>query len=194
MSSIRNALLSLLAREPLSGYDIKKHMNNRLGPFWKAGSNQVYPELAKMETEGLVRLQGIEQHGFRPTKKLYEITEAGQEEVIQWTMEPGEVEHTRDDFLLKTYNSWLIDPEQMKGQIEIVKQQHEEKLAAYLEKVKELTDMLDPSNTHDPIASSISVVEFGIEYERLYITWCDKLMNKSSSLKQVKEQKEGYSS
>ncbi|UUZ84177.1 PadR family transcriptional regulator [Paenibacillus sp. P26] len=58
MSSIRYALLSLLAREPLSGYDIKQQMNNRLGPFWKVGSNQVYPELAKMEGEGLVRPQG----------------------------------------------------------------------------------------------------------------------------------------
>lgn len=89
MSSIRYALLSLLAREPLSGYDIKQHMNNRLGPFWKVGSNQVYPELAKMEKEGLVKLQGVEQHAYRPARKVYEITEAGREALIQWTIEPG---------------------------------------------------------------------------------------------------------
>ncbi|AIE61505.1 PadR family transcriptional regulator [Bacillus methanolicus] len=178
MSSIRYALLSLLAREPLSGYDIKQHMNNRLGPFWKVGSNQVYPELAKMEKEGLVKLQGVEQHAYRPARKVYEITEAGREALIQWTIEPGELERIRDDFLLKVYNSWLVEPEKMIEQIEEIKRQHEERLAAYLEKVKELTQMLDPSNSKDPIASSISVVEFGIKYERLYIEWCDNLIKK----------------
>jgi DNA-binding PadR family transcriptional regulator len=178
MSSIRYALLSLLAREPLSGYDIKQRMNSRLGPFWKAGSNQVYPELAKMEGEGLVRLQGVEQHAYRPARKLYEITEAGREALIQWTIEPGELEKVRDDFLLKVYNSWLVEPEKMIKQIEEIKKQHEERLAAYLDKVKELTQLLETSNSNDPISSSISVVEFGVQYERLYIEWCDNLIKK----------------
>ncbi|SDG94356.1 hypothetical protein SAMN04489735_100677 [Aneurinibacillus thermoaerophilus] len=38
--------------------------------------------------------------------------------------------------------------------------------------------MLEPSNSADPIASSISVVDFGIQYERLYIEWCENLMKK----------------
>ncbi len=131
MSSMRYALLSLLAREPLSGYDIKQHMNNRLGPFWKVGSNQVYPELSKMEGEGLVKLQGVEQHTYRPARKLYEITEAGREALIQWTIEPMELEHSvRDDFLLKAYNSWLVEPGQMAVRIAEMKKQHEERLAA----------------------------------------------------------------
>lgn len=178
MSSIRYALLSLLAREPLSGYDIKQHMNNRLGPFWKVGSNQVYPELAKMEGEGLVKLQGVEQHSYRPARKLYEITEAGREALIQWTLEPAGAENIRDDFLLKAYNAWLVEPEKMIMRIEEIKRQHEEKLAAYLDKIKELSQMAEPSNSHDPLHSSISVVEFGVEYERLYIEWCDRLIKK----------------
>lgn len=38
MSSIRYAMLTLLAREPLSGYDIKQQMNNRMGLFGKRGA------------------------------------------------------------------------------------------------------------------------------------------------------------
>ncbi|MFD0693938.1 PadR family transcriptional regulator [Paenibacillus sp. GCM10027628] len=178
MSSIRYAILTLLAREPLSGYDIKQQMNSRIGPFWKVGSNQVYPELSKMEAEGLVRLQGVEQHTYRPARKLYEITEEGRQDLILWTLEPGGTETVRDDFLLKAYNSWMVEPEKMILQIREMKKQHEERLAEYLDKVSELNQMLDPSKSDDPIASSISVVEFGVEYERLYINWCDKLMNK----------------
>jgi DNA-binding PadR family transcriptional regulator len=179
MSSIRYAILSLLAREPLSGYDIKQHMNNRLGPFWKVGSNQVYPELSKMESEGLVKLQAVEQNSYRPARKVYEITEAGREVLISWTLEPMELEHSvRDDFLLKVYNSWLVEPEKMVERIENIKKQHEERLAAYMDKVRELTQLLETGTSEDPITSSISVVEFGIRYERLYIEWCDYLIKK----------------
>ncbi|CAN7763901.1 PadR family transcriptional regulator [Paenibacillus sp. LjRoot153] len=178
MSSIRYALLSLLAREPLSGYDIKQHMNNRLGPFWKVGSNQVYPELAKMEGEGLLKLHVIEQHSYRPARKLYEITEEGREALILWTIEPGGVENFRDDFLLKAYNSWLVEPEKMIAQIEDIKKQHQERLNAYLDKVTELTQLQETLKNDDPIFSSISVVEFGVNYERLYIEWCENLINR----------------
>lgn len=178
MSSIRFALLTLLAREPLSGYDIKQQMNSRIGPFWKVGSNQVYPELSKLESEGLVKLHGVEQHTYRPARKLYEITDAGREALIEWTIEPGELGTVRDEFLLKVYNTWLVDPKKMIQRIEVIRKQHEEKLNTYLAKVEELTQMLDPTNKQDPIASSIPVVEFGVEYERLYIEWCDRLMKK----------------
>lgn len=178
MSSIRNALLTLLAREPLSGYDIKQQMNSRIGPFWKVGSNQVYPELSKMEAEGLVKLQGIEQNSYRPARKLYEITEAGKDALIQWTIEPGGLESMRDDFLLKAYNSWLVEPKKMGVQVEEIKKQHEARLAVYLEKIEELNQMLTTNDNSDPMVSSISVVEFGIQYERLYIEWCDNLIKK----------------
>lgn len=84
-----------------------------------------------MEGEGLVKLQGVEQHTYRPARKLYEITEAGREALIQWTIEPMELEHSvRDDFLLKAYNSWLVEPGQMAVRIAEMKKQHEERLAA----------------------------------------------------------------
>lgn len=178
MSSIRYALLSLLAREPLSGYDIKQHMNSRIGPFWKVSSNQVYPELAKMEAEGLVRLQGVEHHAYRPARKLYEITEAGREALIEWTIESSGIETVRDDFLLQAYNSWLVEPEKMIAKLEEIKQQHEGRLAIYVNKVKELTQSLETANTDEPLFSSISVVEFGVRYERLYIEWCDHFIQK----------------
>ncbi|WML58745.1 PadR family transcriptional regulator [Neobacillus sp. PS2-9] len=178
MSSFRYAMLTLLAREPLSGYDIKQQMNSRMGPFWKAGSNQIYPELAKMDEEGLVVLHEVEQNDYRPARKVYRITESGQQELIRWTTEPTEPEIIRDEFLLKAYNSWLVESEQMIPSLEEKKKEHEEKLTIYLDKVNELKEMLNPSNSRDPILSSMSVVEFGIEYEKLYIKWCTNLIER----------------
>ncbi|MGG1553925.1 PadR family transcriptional regulator [Paenibacillus ferrarius] len=178
MSSFRHAMLTLLAREPLSGYDMKQQMNSRMGPFWKAGSNQIYPELAKMEEEGLVELEVVQQHDYRPARKVYTITESGRQELKRWTMERAEPETIRDEFLLKAYNLWMADPETMMLRLEEKKKEHEEKLRIYLDKVSELNGLLDPSNPQDPILSSLSVVEFGIEYEKLYMKWCSDLASK----------------
>jgi DNA-binding PadR family transcriptional regulator len=180
MSSIRYAILSLLARESLSGYDIKQHMNNRLGPFWKVGSNQVYPELSKLENEGRVRLQGVEQLSYRPAKKLYEITDAGKEELISWTSSLTELEHSiRDEFFLKTYNSWLIEPAIRRQQLELVRDQHEERLEQYLQQRSKL-QRLATDGADDPLLATVSVIEFGIRYETQYIEWCNELIEKLS--------------
>ncbi|WP_019911359.1 PadR family transcriptional regulator [Paenibacillus sp. HW567] len=178
MSLIRYALLSLLAREPLSGYDIKLQMNDRFAPFWKAGSNQVYPELSKMEKDKLVALAGVEQHTYRPARKIYEITEEGQLALAQWTIQPKEVDKVRDDFLLKAYNSWMIPSEQMIERLEEIKAQHEERLVIYEQKISELTEQFKSSSTHDPMFSSIAVIQFGARYEQLYLDWCNELITK----------------
>ncbi|AEI41802.1 PadR family transcriptional regulator [Paenibacillus mucilaginosus] len=175
MNSIRYALLSLLAREPLSGYDIKQHMNGRLGPFWKVGSNQVYPELSKLEGEGLIRLLGVEQLSYRPARKVYELTDSGREALAEWVLEPAETEFSlRDDFILKAYNLWLVEPEQMIRQLERIQQHHEAKLAAYLDKSAELERALSGKTSSDPLYGTAAVLDFGIRHERQYLEWCQE--------------------
>ncbi|RNB90283.1 PadR family transcriptional regulator [Brevibacillus fluminis] len=176
MSAIRYVLLTLLVREPLSGYDIKQQMNSRIGPFWKVGSNQIYPTLSKLRADGYVKLQGVKLHEYRPARKLYEITEQGREALKQWTVESGGLGTIRDELLLKAYNLWLVDPAKMIVRVEEIKKQHEGILADYLAKVEELKPLRDSRLKMDPISSSVAVVEFGIQYEKLYIDWCNRLL------------------
>jgi len=70
------ALLTLLARGPLSGYELAQRMKRPLGFFWQAQHSQIYPELADLEEQGCVFHQVIVQED-RPQKKLYTITELG---------------------------------------------------------------------------------------------------------------------
>ncbi|UJF33397.1 PadR family transcriptional regulator [Paenibacillus hexagrammi] len=109
MNTIQYVMLSLLAREPLSGYDIKQQMNGRISPFYKINNNQLYPVLAKLETEGLVELHAHERESYRPAKKIYKITDAGLEKLKEWVVEPSEPESFQMEFLLKQYSSWLVD-------------------------------------------------------------------------------------
>lgn len=175
MSSFRYVLLSLLSREPLSGYDMKKQMDGRINLFYKINNNQLYPTLSKLESGGLIQLESYEKESYRPARKIYKITDTGIESLKSWIIEPSEPGDW-DEFLLKQYSAWLIKPETMMPLIEGIKKEHEEHLEGYTAKVAELREQYSPLTSDHPIFSSIAVVELGIRFERSFIEWCDHII------------------
>src|SRR3712207_1029788 len=87
MTTLGFAVLGLLAREPLSGYDVTQRMKGRVGFFWGAGHSQIYPELARLEEGGFVTHSVVEQRE-RPDKKVFEITAAGIDRLKEWASQP----------------------------------------------------------------------------------------------------------
>ncbi len=76
-ASFRYFVLGLLARQPMSGYDIRRLLGN-LG--WLLGNpsfGTIYPALHALLDDGLVTVQVVP-HENRPARKIYTITEAGQ--------------------------------------------------------------------------------------------------------------------
>ncbi|WP_448811234.1 PadR family transcriptional regulator [Agromyces bauzanensis] len=93
--SLRNALLALLRVGPLSGYDLQKQFSVSVGHVWHAPDSQIYPELRKMEAEGLI--EGEEQaRGERGTRRVYHVTEAGERAFLDWMATPLEYSRVRD--------------------------------------------------------------------------------------------------
>jgi DNA-binding PadR family transcriptional regulator len=74
---IRTALLTLLAEEPRNGYQLMQTIEERSRGMWRPSPGSVYPTLAQLEDEGLIR--SIEQDGT----KLFELTDQGREYVEQ---------------------------------------------------------------------------------------------------------------
>src|SRR5215471_2318782 len=109
ISTLGYALLNLLAREPLSGYDLAQRMKRPLGFFWQAQHSQIYPELAGLEEQGCILHQVVMQED-RPPKKVYTITEAGRTKLRGWVTQPPVPPPERSELLLKTYAIWLADP------------------------------------------------------------------------------------
>ncbi len=68
---IRTAALLLLAEEPRNGYQIMQEVEERSGGLWRPSPGSVYPALAQLEDEGLIRSE--EQDG----RKLFVLTDAG---------------------------------------------------------------------------------------------------------------------
>lgn len=104
--SLRYALLALLARESLTGYDLTKRFQTTVAFFWSAKHSQIYPELAKMAAEGLVTCSLVEQ-ASKPNKKVYAITQRGREALCEWVALPPGRRSVKDPLLLGT---WTVGP------------------------------------------------------------------------------------
>jgi DNA-binding PadR family transcriptional regulator len=74
---VRAALLLALSEEPRNGYQLIQLMEERSGGRWRPSPGSVYPALAQLEDEGLIR--SIEQD----ETKLFELTDLGREHLEQ---------------------------------------------------------------------------------------------------------------
>jgi DNA-binding PadR family transcriptional regulator len=74
---VRAAALLLLAEGPLNGYQIMQEIEKRSDGVWRPSPGSVYPALAQLEDEGLVRAEEV---GDRRT---YRLTDAGQAHVAE---------------------------------------------------------------------------------------------------------------
>jgi DNA-binding PadR family transcriptional regulator len=85
---VRTATLILLAEEPRNGYQLMQTIEERSGGRWRPSPGSVYPTLAQLEDEGLIR--GIERDGT----KLFELTDAGREQAEQFASRTAPWEET----------------------------------------------------------------------------------------------------
>lgn len=173
MGSLSFAILGLLAREPLSGYDVAGRMRERVGYFWSARHSQIYPELSRLEGEGLVEHRVVEQED-RPDKKVYEITARGRGALATWVTEPVKPRAARDELVLKAYSVWMADRKEALALFREEQRVHEEQLRHYEELERWMAkewgkDMETPES---PLFASYATLQRGLTYEKSYAEWC----------------------
>src|SRR3954464_12897583 len=95
---IRRGLLTLLAREPMHGYQLRSEFDAATGATWPLNIGQVYTTLSRLERDGFVEAVGEAADG----RVTYRITEAGQGEVAKWFDAPVPREgRPRDELAIK---------------------------------------------------------------------------------------------
>jgi DNA-binding PadR family transcriptional regulator len=96
-----------------TGYDIKQLVDHSTRFFWAASYGQIYPELRRLESAGLLRSRE-EPTGGRP-RTVYELREAGRAALEDWLLsEANLVGEMRDEGMLKLFFSDLAGPEQQR--------------------------------------------------------------------------------
>ena len=104
--SLRYALLALLTAQPMTGYDLAKAFHSSVGHVWHAPDSQIYPELRRMQAEGLLLGEQVP-WGQKGTKTEYSITDAGVASFKEWMTQPLEYTRERDPAHLRAaYLEW----------------------------------------------------------------------------------------
>lgn len=132
MRTLKYAILGLLNRRPMTGYDISKEFNFQLAEFWTATHSQIYPELKRLVEEKLL-VYDIEISGDVLEKKVYNITEKGRKDFLKWLNKDEPMEQTpKNIFRLRMYFSNNLDVNTRIQLLEHQLLQHEERLAFLL--------------------------------------------------------------
>lgn len=98
--NIQHAILGLLSFEPLTGYDIKKVMQNSPLIHWSGNNSQIYKALAELQGDGFVTAEVLHDD-TSPTKKRYSLTERGRRELYDLSKAFPELPELRKPFLLQ---------------------------------------------------------------------------------------------
>jgi DNA-binding PadR family transcriptional regulator len=160
--SLRFALLGLLAECPMSGYELTKTFE---GPanVWSARHSQIYPELARLLADGLIREH---ERGGR-NRKTYAITNEGLRAVRGWLTQTEPDRTVRDDSFLRVFFLWLVPNAQAEAYLRQELEYHRTKLARY-EAMAEGWHSTDPAERSNRIA-----LQAGILHERALAEWAE---------------------
>jgi DNA-binding PadR family transcriptional regulator len=98
---VRSVLLALLAKESAHGYELKQALEQTFGSAYPSPNiGQIYVTLGRLEKDGLVRGEDVTQSS-RPKKRVYDLTPAGREAVVEWLDAPSDGPRLRSDFFMK---------------------------------------------------------------------------------------------
>jgi DNA-binding PadR family transcriptional regulator len=170
---LRYAILTLLADEPRSGYDLSKVFSASLTYVWPARQSQIYPELHRLEGEGLVEATTVAQSS-KPDKHIYRLTTEGRHALEEWVATPLEPPSFRDAFQLRALNFGRVDVDTA---LSLLAQQ-KAYLMQRMELFEQVVGMLEagghrPGEPLNPNVGWRIALEAGLRVHRAYRDWCD---------------------
>ncbi len=111
------ALLGIIAERPRHGYDLKAAFEAAFGGTWPVNEGQVYTTLSRLDRDGLVTIEVVEQEGL-PDRKVYRITELGRKDLRTWLEAPTPLSPPlRDELFVKVLVHRLLDSDGLAGTV-----------------------------------------------------------------------------
>jgi DNA-binding PadR family transcriptional regulator len=172
--ALRNAILAALLEGESSGYDLAKSFDASVANFWTATPQQLYRELERMESQGLVSGRVVEQLR-RPNKRLFSLTEAGRAALSDYTTRTPRPIAVRDELLVQVQSLEFGAADAVRRAVQDRHAASERKLKRY----ERLRDRLLGRQTEaDYLATSERVGPYltlarGIAFEQENIRWCE---------------------
>jgi PadR family transcriptional regulator AphA len=172
MSTTPYAILGLLSIEPMSGYDIRRNLDESLSYFWSESFGQIYPTLRKLEASRLIAPVKQAAPDSR-RRKLYALTAAGRERLRKWLAEPPKPQPPRSELLLKLFFGRQAPAGACAGHLRRLRIQ-QERLTASLEALE--TQLTLQRRGHPDLRYWLMTVSFGIDRAQALIAWSEQAL------------------
>ena len=163
LSGTAVALLGLLALRRRTGYEIKQTLDRTTRFFWNASYGQIYPELRRLETAGLVESESAPRGGRART--VYGLTAEGRRRFDEWLATPEFRVDIRDEGLLKLFFADLLSGEAALELLRARRSVHEQILA-------QLREIESGPGFVGGRAYPDVVLSYGIGFHSWAVEWC----------------------
>ncbi|HKP02142.1 MAG TPA: PadR family transcriptional regulator [Chthoniobacterales bacterium] len=166
----RYAILGMLSICPMSGYDIKKGIEESISNFWSESYGQIYPILKRLVSEKLVD-KTVERQSGKPDRHVYELTARGRAELREWLSKGAVPKVQRNEFLLKLFFGEEVPATTNLKHVE----QFREIQLELLEKYQVLEKGIRSKYAGDPNSPYwLMTLHYGKEVSGALVKWCDQ--------------------
>jgi|SRR5438034_3699310 len=173
MNAVTPVILGMLRFRPRSGYDIKTVVDRSTRFFWAASYGQIYPELRRLEQDGLI--EGEDAPSGGRSRRVYKLTKAGRDALREWLFGSTVTIELRDESLLRLFFADVLPREEALVLLEGRKKGHEDFLQV-LREIERLPGGKDPDFVD-------LVLRWGIEFNEWGAQWCEKHLKRLRSAK-----------
>ena len=153
-------MLGLLVAKPSTGYELTQRFDTSLAHAWHASHSQIYPELARLDEEGLAE---VVEEGSRGSR-TWAATAAGREEIRRWLVDPDPPRAMRNPTAVRWFLVALLPPEDARVVYE--------REIAFLEEdqafLRGLAERLDAAPQRSPFRGT---VDLGLQSGPVMIAW-----------------------
>lgn len=166
--SLRHSILGLLSIKSMSGYDLKKVIDESVGHFWTADQSQIYRTLAGLVDEGLASRRTVVQEE-RPNLHLHRVTDPGLVELDRWLASPLQAQPVREPFLARLFFAPRMPMDKIRNLLDTRRREVIEQLAA-LEAIS-VANAGAETVTDIEHAMRLATLANGIAHARTEIDW-----------------------
>ncbi|AKC70719.1 PadR family transcriptional regulator [Pandoraea oxalativorans] len=165
---LAHALMTSLLEKSSSGYDLARRFDKSIGFFWHATHQQIYRELARMETAGWI-VSTAAPDGGRTRKRVYRVLDGGRDELLAWAATPTEPSDLRDDLMVRLRADAAIGSLRLQPELARRAALHAQKLAAY--QAIEARDFPADAPVTRETALQRHILRLGVHYEQGWLDW-----------------------
>ena len=177
--SLKHILLGMLA-EPHSGYDLKKSFNQSLRNFWNAELSQIYPQLQKLEKDGLLTSKQVASTNG-PPRRVYSRSSKGRRELMTWLLDGPNVGEERISYIAQVF--FLSQLNDLNEAIAFMRELRDH-MASWLESLQEVErrwaaeDPRYPDQLPDEAFYQQLTLALGLKKVKCNLEWCGECIRR----------------